>query len=97
MAMGVLLPSSFIVGEGQPAPPTITGNDGFSLHVAGTCQIGQLPRQHGEAKTPRSNQPRRVDQGRRLLGLAALRTCPFGFASKPSPSAPWARGLMSTF
>ena len=74
--MGALPPSPFIAGEGQLAPPTITGNDEFSLHVAGTCQVRQLPRQRGEAETPTSNQPPRVDQGCRLLGPAALRTCP---------------------
>ena len=67
-------PSSFIAGEGQPAIPTIAGNDYISLHVAGTHQVGQLPRQRGESETPTSNQPPRVDQGRRLLGPAALRT-----------------------
>ena len=67
-ARRALPPSPFRAGEGQPAPPTITGNDGFPLHVAGTCQVGQLPRQRGEAETPTSNQPLRVDQGRRLLG-----------------------------
>ena len=36
-----------------------------------------MPRQHGEAETPTSNQPPRGAQGRRLLGPAALRTCPF--------------------
>ena len=75
-AMGALPPSPFIAGEGQPAPPTITCNDGFPLHVAGTCQVGQSPRQHGEAKTPTSNQSPCVDQGCRLLGPVALRTCP---------------------
>ena len=57
----------------------------------------RVSRQRGEAETPTSNQPPRVDQGRRLLGPAALRTCPFGFAAKPSLSAPWARGLLSVF
>ena len=41
-----------------------------------------------------SNQPPCVDQGRKLLGPMVLRT---GFTSKPSPSAPWALGLLSTF
>ena len=66
-----------IAEGGQPPASMITGNDGFPLHVAGTCQVGQLPRQRGEAETPTSNQPPRGTQGRRLLGLAALRTCPF--------------------
>ena len=46
------------------------------LHASGSCQVGQLPRQRGEAETPTSNQSPRVDQGRRLLGPATLRTCP---------------------
>ena len=41
------------------------------------CQVGQLPGRRGEAETPTSNQPPRGDQGRRLLGPAALCTCPF--------------------
>ena len=45
---------------------------------------------------PTSNQPPRVDQGRRLMGPAALRTCPLA-SPKPSPSAPWAWGLLSAF
>ena len=44
---------------------------------AGTCQVERLPRQHGEAETPTSNQSPRVAQGRKLLGPTALRTCPF--------------------
>ena len=48
-----------------------------------------------EVQTPTSNQPPCGAQGRRLLGPATLRTCPF--AAKPSPSAPWARGLLLMF
>ncbi len=47
-----------------------------SLAHASLLSVGQLPRQHGEAETPTSNQSPRVTQGRRLLGLAALHTCP---------------------
>ena len=46
------------------------------MHAAGTHQIGQLSRQRGEAETPTYNQSPCVDQGRKLLGPAALRTCP---------------------
>ena len=46
------------------------------------CQVGQLPGQRGETETPTSNQSPRVDQGRRLLGLAALRTCPLASPNK---------------
>ena len=38
---------------------------------------GRLPRRCGEAGTPTSNQPPRCAQGRKLLGPAALHTCPF--------------------
>ena len=74
MGDGGSAPSPFIAREGQPASPTIAGNDGFSLHVAGTCQVVQLPRQRGEAETPTSNQPPCVNRGRMILGLAVLRT-----------------------
>ena len=76
MSDGGSAPSSFIAGEGQPAILTIMGNDGFSLHAAGTHQVGQLPRQRGESETPTSNQSPRVKRGLKLLGPAALRTCP---------------------
>ena len=36
----------------------------------------RISRLRGESETPMSNQSPHVDQGRRLLGLAALRTCP---------------------
>ena len=49
-----------------------------------------------EKQTPTSNQYPRGAQGRRLLGPAALRACP-RFSTKPSPGAPWARGLLSAF
>ena len=54
----------------------IACNDDPFLHAARTHQIGQLPRQHGEAETPTSNQPPHSAQGCRLLGPAVLRTCP---------------------
>ena len=54
----------------------IAGNHDPFLH-AGTCQVVRLSRRHGEAETPASNQSPRDAQGRRLLGPAALRTCPF--------------------
>ena len=54
----------------------ITGNHDPFLH-AGTCQFVQLSRRHGEVETPAPNQPPCGARGRRLLGPAALRTCPF--------------------
>ena len=68
--------SVLIAGEGQPSATTIAGNHDPFLH-AGTCQVMRSPRRHGESGTPTSNQSPRGAQGRRLLGPAALRTCPF--------------------
>ena len=68
--------SVLIAGEGQPSATTIAGNHDPFLH-AGTCQVVQLPRRSGEAKMPTSNQPPCGAEGRRLMGPAALRTCPF--------------------
>ena len=68
--------SVLIAKEGQPSASTIAGNHDPFLH-AGTCQFAHFPRRHGEVETPTSNQPPRGAQGRRLLGPATLRTCPF--------------------
>ena len=67
--------SILIAGEGQPSAPTIAGNHD-PLCMQGLVQSMQLPRRHGEVETPTSNQPPRGAQGRRLLGPAALRSCP---------------------
>ena len=63
-------------GEANRQPPRSKVIMIFFLHAARTRQAGQLPRQRGEVETPTSNQSPHVDQGRRLLGPAALRTCP---------------------
>ena len=39
-----------------------------------------------------SNQPPRVNLGRRLLGARGAPNLTLGFTTKPSPRAPWARG-----
>ena len=49
----------------------------FPLWCKGGKRSRGVPRHHGEAETPTSNQPPRGAQGRRLLGPAALHTCPF--------------------
>ena len=46
-----------------------------SLTQASLLSVGQLPRQRWETETPTSNQSPCSDQGRKLLGPAALRTC----------------------
>ena len=68
--------SVLMAGEGQPPTSTITGNHDL-LCMQGLVQSVQLPRHRGEVETPASNQPPRGAQGRRLLGPAALRPCPF--------------------
>jgi hypothetical protein len=52
---------------------------------------------YGEVEASITHPAPRVNQARRLWGATALRPCRFGFAWKPSPSAPWARGLLSVF
>ena len=49
----------------------------FPLWCKGGNRRRGVPRHHGEALTPTSNQPPRGAQGRQLLGPAALCTCPF--------------------
>ena len=68
--------SVLIAGEGQPPASIIVGNHDPFLHV-GTCQVMRFSRHRGEAEMLKSNQSPRGVQGRRLLGPAALRTCPF--------------------
>ena len=67
--------SVLIAGEGQSTAPTIAANYD-PLCMQGLVQSVQLPRCHGEVEAPTSNQPPRGAQGRRLLGPAALRSCP---------------------
>ena len=68
-----------------------------SVAPASLLSVGQLPRQRGEAETPTSNQPPCVNRGRRPFGARDAPNLTLGFAAKPSPSAPWARGLLSAF
>ena len=67
--------SILMAGEGQPLTSTIAV-DHDPLCMQGLVQSVQLPRRHGEVETPTSNQPPHGAQGRRLLGPAALRSCP---------------------
>ena len=60
--------------EGQEACERRKGNKCVQPRV---CLAGRVMRHRGEAETPTSNQSPRGAQGRRLLGPAALRTCPF--------------------
>ena len=67
--------SVLMAGEGQPPTSTVAGNHD-PLCMQGLVQSMKLPRHHGEVETPTSNQPPRGAQGRKLLGPAALRSCP---------------------
>ena len=67
--------SVLMAGEGQPPTSTIAGNHD-PLCMQGLVQSVQLPRRHGEVETPTPNQLPRGAQGHRLLGPAALRSCP---------------------
>ena len=68
--------SVLMAGEGQPSTSMIVGNHD-PLCMQGLVQSMQLPRRHGEVEMPTSNRPPRGAEGRRLLGPAALRSCPF--------------------
>src|SRR4051812_47475442 len=64
---------------------------------AGTSQVTQLPRHRGEVETPTSCQTatrRPRPQAVRACGALPL---PFRLSARPSPCAPWARGLLSAF
>ena len=52
-AMGAPLPSPFIVEEGQPAPPTIAGNDGFPCMSQGLVKSCSCRGNMGKRRRPR--------------------------------------------
>ena len=61
------------------------------------CQVGQLPRHCGgsgdaHVQSTATHRPRP-----QAFGARSAPRLTFGFASKRSPSAPWARGLLSAF
>ena len=51
--MGALPPFPFIAEEGQPAPPTITGNDGFPCMSQGLVKAGSCRGSMGKQRRPR--------------------------------------------
>ena len=53
MGDGGSAPSSFIAGEGQPATPTITGNDGFLCMHQGLVKSGSCRGSVGKRRHPR--------------------------------------------
>ena len=87
--------SVLMAGEVQPSTSTIAGNHD-PLCMQGLVQSVQLPRRRGEVETPTSNQLPRCPrpQAVRAHGASLL---PFRLPARPSPGAPWARGLLSAF
>ena len=81
MAMGRGESSSWI-GRGSWSQRRKEGQEARGRRKENSCVqprvrlAGRIMRRRGEAGTPTSNQPPRGAQGRRLLGPAALRTCP---------------------
>ena len=53
MGDGGSAPSPFIAEEGQPAPPTITGNDGFPCMSQGLVKSGSCRGSMGKRRRPR--------------------------------------------
>ena len=96
MGDGGSAPSPFIAGEGQPAPPTITGNDGLPCMSQGLVKSCSCRGSMGKRRRPR---PINCHASTEAAGFGARGASylTLGFASKPSPSAPWARGLLSAF
>ena len=96
MGDGGSAPLPRIEGGGQQAPPTITGNDGFPCMSQGLVKSGSCRGNVGKRRRPRpiNRHARPRPQAFRARGTPHLT---FGFASKASPSAPWARGLLSVF
>ena len=91
MGNGGSAPSPFIAGGGQPPASTIAGNDGFSACTRDSSSraVAEAAWGSGDAHvlsiTTRQSRPQAI--GARGTPHLAL-----GFASKPSLSAPWARG-----
>ena len=89
-------PLPFIPGEGQPAPPRSQVMMVFlACHRDLSCQaVAEAAWGSGDAhvQSTATHQPRPQAFGAR--GASHLT---FGFASKPSPSVTWARGLLSAF
>jgi hypothetical protein len=80
--------------KGEPNLRTMDESSKAELATGGH-QVEQLPRRRGEAETPTSNQVAMRQSGPQAIGARGTSPLPFGFATKPSPSAPWARGLLS--
>src|SRR3954462_9387929 len=57
----------------------------------------QLPRRHGEAETPTSCQTATRRPRPQAVRVHDASPLPFRLSTRPSPCAPWARGLLSAF
>ena len=83
-----------IAGGGQPPASTIAGNDGFyaCTRDSSSRAVAEAAWGSGDANVPSiaTRQPRP-----QAVGARGAPHLPLGFTSKPSLSAPWARGLLS--
>src|SRR3954468_5332970 len=64
---------------------------------AGTSQVTQLPRRRGEVETPTSCQTAMRHPRPQTVRARGASPLPFRLSARPSPCAPWARGLLSVF
>jgi hypothetical protein len=65
------------------------------LHAAGSSPFKRLPRRHEEAQTATPSPSATRRSGPQAVGARGASPLPLVFVTKPSPSAPWARGLLS--
>ena len=95
-ATGAPPPSPFIARKGQPVSPTIAGNDGFPCMSQGLVKSCSCRGNMGKRRRPRPIHRHTSTEAAGFWGPRCS-VLDLGFASKPSPSAPWARGLLSAF
>jgi hypothetical protein len=74
-----------------------SGQDRRNLGGDGQPSNRAVAKVYGEVGASTTPSAPRANPAHRLWGPTALRPCCFGFTWKPSPSAPWARGLLSAF
>ena len=74
----------------------ITGNDGFPCMSQGLVKSGSAETAWGSGDAHIQSTATRRPRPQ-AVGARGAPHLPFGFASKPSPNAPWARGLLSAF
>ena len=96
MGDGGSVPSPFITREGQPAPPTIAGNDGFPFMSPGLVKSCSCRGSVGKRRRPR---PINRHASTEVAGFWSPRCSVLDpwLRREAKPDAPWARGLLSAF